>query len=153
MAVSRNLPPIALGIAKARRLVGLAQRELGARVGVSGRSVSRWETGHWEPHRAQRLSLLKVFAELPPPMVRELTVLLSGVDPGPPAPAAAPAPEPVDVRALVDRLVLSAADQLDVGPRSLRAALATMLGSLDRAQIALPAVLAALAPAAPSAKK
>ena len=46
-------------IAKQRRIQGLTQAELGACLGVSNKTVSRWENGNYLPD----LSLLRLLAQ------------------------------------------------------------------------------------------
>ena len=139
-----GLPPLALALTAARRQLNLDQSELAAKLEVSKRSISRWESGHWSPARMTHAAILQTFAPLPPSMLRELTRLLVGVDPGGPPSPAAPA---VDARGTMDALVYRAAEELDLGPRRVRAAIAGLLEGIERAGLSPRVAREALTPA------
>jgi hypothetical protein len=137
--------PLAAMLANGRRLLGLEQAELGAQIGVSARSVSRWETGQWVPARTNHEAVLVAFKRLPPEMLRELTRLLVGVDPGGSvASAAARATSAADAKGVMESLVLQVAEDLDIGPRRVRVAIATVLDGIERAGLSAKAARDAL---------
>jgi hypothetical protein len=140
----KGLPRLAVVLAEARRQLRLEQGELGAKIGVQARSISRWETGLWVPLGRNHAAILKAFAEVPPPLLRELTTLLVGVDPGErnPKPSLASVevkegPTVADARATMESLVFKVAEDLDIGPRGVRTAIATVLDGIERAGLSL----------------
>jgi transcriptional regulator with XRE-family HTH domain len=140
-----NLPRFAVVLAEARRFLNLEQAQLGEQIGVRGRTISRWESGLWMPMRGYHAGILEAFASVPPPLLRELTTLLVGVDPGDPASAAASAKATVaDARATMEALVFRVAEDLDIGPRGVRTAIATVLEALDQAGLSIRAAREAL---------
>ena len=145
-----GLPPLAVALAAARRQLNLTQGELAERLDLSKRSISRWESGHWSPMRMNHAAILETFAGLPAPMLRELTTLLVGVDPGGPSPAPLPA---VDARGTIELLVFRAAEELDLGPRRVRGAIARVLEGIERAGVSLRESREALGSASPVSSK
>jgi transcriptional regulator with XRE-family HTH domain len=141
------------------------QGQLGAKLGVSKRTLSHWECGHWLPPFKQRVHLVLSLHELPPEHVLEIAdglgvSLHPAVEPllkpyrdalygesedESPPPVAAPPPEPPpprpspeQVRAALDAVVRDAADGMNVLANDLRA-------TIDRALAASEALGGTLA--------
>jgi hypothetical protein len=130
------------------------QDDLGARLGVSRRTVSNWENGYWLPPFKQRLHVVLALRDAPPGFVLTIADALGvSVDPAvapllqpfrdaldPPAPVAPPLPppppepprvrpEPAHLRAAVDAVVRDAADAMNVAANELRAAVGRALAA------------------------
>jgi hypothetical protein len=87
---------------------------------------------------------LKAFGAVPAPLLRELTTLLVGVDPGGPASAANAELTFADATATMEALVFRVAEDLDLGPRGVRTAIATVLDGIERAELSAAAARDAL---------
>jgi len=144
MAKTKGLPASAIAFREARRHVRLSQQELAAELLASTRSISRWEMGHMLPDLHARVRVIEWARALPPsvgePVLSALGVVIAKApeptrapvpQPPPPAPVVAVrAPPAIDARALVDGAVVAMAEELDVGPRSLRRALDRFLATV-----------------------
>jgi transcriptional regulator with XRE-family HTH domain len=142
-------------IGRIRRELGVDQEVFGRRMGVSGRTLSRWETGRVVPTRAQCEAMLPFLAGASPESVRAFEEAAGLRDPAPPhaAPepspdspdsshASRPSPAPAaalpDLHAAVDDAVRAYAEDLDVSARRLRLVLAMFLGDLERLALPVP---------------
>jgi transcriptional regulator with XRE-family HTH domain len=120
----------------ARAKLGLEQRELAERMGVSGRTLGRWEQDEGTPSRRQLDTVVRTFAVLDGDTWRTIVAGLgmsieAALDA---CPAQRPLPRATDAqaRAALDAAVRRCAEDADVSPRRLRAALATLLAEVDR---------------------
>ncbi len=117
-----------LAVARARKALGITQRELGEQIGVKALSVSRWESAHAEVPRARREAITQLVNKTHP----ELALTLAH-DFGLPTELL----EKRDARTLrtqVDLVVLRTADSLDIVPslaRRVARELVMRLGALN----------------------
>lgn len=125
----------------AHRRARFQMQELASALGVSPRTLRRWEIGETHPSKKQWAKVVACLATYVPAEAVELA-RLAGV----PSPIAPPAP--VDTRA-IEEAIVRAADLLDVSPRRVRAA----VDALARATAGAGGTLADLAKAcAPEAR-
>ncbi len=139
-----------------RRELEWKQDQLARVLGVSKRTLSHWECAYALPSDKQRLHVTLSLRELPPAHLLDVADALGVADdaavapflqslrdeldpppapePPPPPPAPAPPPEPPRaapdprvVREAIDAVVRAAADEMNVKPGDLRAALRSAL--------------------------
>lgn len=122
----------------ARQRAGLTQLQLGLRLGLKARAVSRWERGDSAPTKRNLAALVTAIAAVNVDVAQQLKGTLF-----PPPPSAAPAVTvaPVDKAALFEVAVYRMADELDVSPRRVRGPLIRLLRSAISAEISLPNAL------------
>ncbi|MFI5298540.1 MAG: helix-turn-helix domain-containing protein [Polyangiales bacterium] len=125
-------PPLfAPAMRNARRAMILNQATVAEEIGVSAVTISRWEQGDCSPNGAARLGVVKWANGLVSPhreaIFEALGVML------PTATATPTATTKADKRRAIDAAVLATADALDVGPRSLRAALVQLIDAVESA--------------------
>lgn len=132
----------------ARRAERLSYVELGAKLGTKPVTVSRWESGEFQPSTAARPALVAWARSLPAATGEPLLRALGFDVPAPPAPApsASPAVPPRrDRERAANDAVLAMAERLDIGPRSLRRALTTLLAECESEGIDLATLRTAAA--------
>ena len=105
----------AAAVRRARKLLGLAQKDLGAALGLQGLSVSRWETARVGVPLPHRRALVSLLAARDPKAAGALAKDLGVVDPGTGARR-----DPKARRAELDAVVLRTAEALDVVPSLAR---------------------------------
>jgi DNA-binding XRE family transcriptional regulator len=151
-------------LSRLREEVGWTQELLALKLGVSRRTVSHWESGHWLPPFKLRAHVVLALQEAPPAHVLAVAdalgvsvdprleavvqPLLDALDPPPappPQPAPRPRPAPEPLRALVDPLVREAADGMNVLASDLRSAIGRVLAAAADAGALLEDVQAAVA--------
>lgn len=148
----------------ARRAVGMTQRQLGDELGVSHRTVLRWERGYSSPVPRQILAIAAMLRPDDDALADELlaTGHMNIIVSTAPAPAvttaasavAAPAPEGVATKPAIDAVVFAAAEAMDASPRAVRVGLAAAFAravELGLAADAVAAALSATVQAAPAA--
>jgi transcriptional regulator with XRE-family HTH domain len=128
-------------LAALRGSTALTQPQLATSLGVSAKTVSRWELGEKRPTRAQVLDLLRVLRAAEGVDFERLAHLarLAGLDPGEHAlpttthhaGAAASRLSAADVRTRADIALLATAEQLDISPRGLRQGLRAVLEAVE----------------------
>ena len=126
-------------IAQARREARMTQAFLANKVGASDRTLSRWETGTIPPSVSQLKGLIALLGKAEPATLEELRRaghLQPKLTPVPTM-ATIPAPPPTDAHSALDDLVRLYAEDLDISARRLRAALALLLGDLERLGVPL----------------
>ena len=143
----------------AQLALGVSQEELGRRIGVSRRTMTRWGTGQGSPgisHWAQIARLTYAVnrvlaAQIASEMGETLVSLGIEAPPPPPAPApvapAAPATPPIPVGDLVDSIVCAAAEAASATPQVMRPAILAALDRMRSVQLGVDEVRAALRPA------
>lgn len=135
-------------IREARLATRLTQEQLGRRLGLKGRAVYRWESGHSEPQRRHRRALVTAIRAMDVSVATQLeAALASESDGASAAPArtngstagtlatagaehAAPtlaAPAVLGESRALELLLFRMADELDLPPRRMRGALARLL--------------------------
>lgn len=150
---------LASGIRVARLAMGLTQEELGLRVGVKPRGVSRWEVGSSVPSRSHRKRLVMVAEGMAPNAAAKLAQVVAayeaarsarrrkgGAGSSPtatPATVVVPPPRP-DPRAVLERAIFLAADELDLPARRVRGVFARALGRVGSTGLTLAQVIAEL---------
>ena len=136
----------ARAIAAARKHLGESQTDFAQRFGVGRQTVARWEVGAAFPSELTRASIGDGMDEVPPALRVEIETALGG-EPPPPllvAPVSA-APQPtVDARAVMEAIVFRTAEDLDLGPRGVREAIANALAEMDRRGVSVQAGYEAL---------
>ena len=132
-----------------RESLGLAQEAFGSRIGVSRRTLTRWEAHGELPPVAQRKHIATAFPEAPAELRAALVASLDlGGDfeamvagPG----SLEPAPD------ALDSALLAMAEQLDMGPGRLRGALLGFLRRVQESGLPIEAACALIGP--PAGKK
>jgi transcriptional regulator with XRE-family HTH domain len=114
-----------------RRALKFTQRAFAKQIGVSTRTLSRWEFDDHHPPIAERNRVMTWVAHAPPALVRTLAYAWQVAVPPQAAlpPPEPPAPPPLEA-ALYD-----AAEEHDIGPRRLRAAIIHLLRAIERTQL------------------
>jgi transcriptional regulator with XRE-family HTH domain len=135
---------LARAIRKARLATGLNQEALGRRIGLQGRTLSRWECDTSTPSKAHRRALVTAVHVLDQNAAAALAAVFASdakESPGAPVPApapaapapvpAAPAPAPVapaaSPKVALELAVFAMADELDLPPRRVRNSLARLV--------------------------
>jgi transcriptional regulator with XRE-family HTH domain len=129
-------PKIGAVLAAGRRQLRLTQDEVGAHLGVSGRTIHRWETDQRRPRPRELPHLLRRLHELSPPLAARLA---SATGVALEAAGIAPAVSASDVaqRNALDAAICAAAEELDVSPRRLRPGVAALLARLREARVSI----------------
>jgi transcriptional regulator with XRE-family HTH domain len=120
-------------VVAARQEVGILQRQLAARLGISERSIQRMEAGQSPPGGAKCIQLAETLSDASDETWNALVEALElplQAPPDTPAPHE-PAPE-TDPAPGLDDLLRALADDLDVTAGRLRAAFDALLGEIDR---------------------
>jgi transcriptional regulator with XRE-family HTH domain len=117
-------------LAAARDLARLQLRQVGAAVGVHPRTVRRWELGETTPTSEQWAHLAAYYAAFVPEAAEQLARAAR-------VPSPIAVPPAVDDRAIEEAL-FRAADQLDVSPRRVRAAVRFLVTAVTNANGTLP---------------
>lgn len=110
----RRVTPASRALAATRQAARLRLDQASKAFGVHPRTMKRWEVGETHPKPAQWSRLAAFYARYAPTAAENLAQA-AGV------PSPFPAPPPVDAQAITSALY-RAADQLDVSPRRVRAA-------------------------------
>ncbi len=146
-------------IVHAQMALGTSQEELGKKLGVSRRTITRWMRRESYPSPLEWANL----ARLVYPRNRDLAVQIAsglketlvtlGIEappPPPPPPPAPPPPPPLPpTRDVVDSIVCAAADAIDVTPRAVRPAVVAVFDRYASLGLSLAQVLAELRPVSP----
>jgi DNA-binding XRE family transcriptional regulator len=146
--------------------MGWAQDVLAARLGISRRTLSHWETGHWLPPIKLRPHIVLALRNAPPEYVLEMADSLGvsvtpgtesmlqpfrdaleadQAEPAPPVPPPRVPPNPVVLRGAVDDVLRDAADEMNVSANELRAVLVRTLAACADQQATLEEAQAAVA--------
>jgi transcriptional regulator with XRE-family HTH domain len=136
-SVTRREPPhVEKGrrIREARSAVRLSQRELGARLGVIGRTVLRWEAGEFAPPARVREALLAALVDAGTPLVDALASAL-GMDEHRAARAAA-----------IEAALREAGEIADAKPSGIRAAIAHVLARAQEHGVGIAELAERVAP-------
>jgi transcriptional regulator with XRE-family HTH domain len=158
--MSRPSASFGLALQAVRSALGLSQSEFGARIGVSRRTLTRWEIHDELPPMGQRkhiaTSTLGAPAELRAALVRSLKLdegfaaSLAALQPAP-SPAAAPAP--TVTRPALDGAFLELCEHVEVAPGRMRAALVEFLRRAEGSGFSLSGARAHLEPKATKNKR
>jgi transcriptional regulator with XRE-family HTH domain len=139
-------------LSRVRSSLGLSQDDFGARLGVSRRTLTRWECHDELPPVGQRKHLATSFPDVPAAL-RAALVQTLGLDArfvatlDPPPPALAPALSPAaQVASAVDGAFLELCEGVDVAPGRLRSGLVAFLRRLEASGLSLDAVRSRLEP-------
>lgn len=141
--------PLAKAIREARHAARLTQEDLGRQLGLRGRAVHRWERGTSVPRRTLRSALIRVIQARSQPAAAALAAAFDNHIARtkgwlPPAPALPAPTKPSDPVAL-QLAIFAAADELDLAPGRLRAAMARLFVRVADAGYSLEAARRALA--------
>jgi DNA-binding XRE family transcriptional regulator len=123
-------------IVYAQSALGTSQEELGKKLGVSRRTMTRWTRGDSHPSPQEWANLARLVYPRNRALAEEIatklkeTLVTLGIEgppappPAPPPPSPAPVPRPFPPAGdLVDSVVCAAADAIGVTPRAVRPAL------------------------------
>jgi hypothetical protein len=128
--------------------LGLNQRTLGELLGVSARTIQRWQRGGTTLLPSQVARLAAALHPRDPALAERVAkaggTSLAELQVGTP-------PRAPTLRHLVDSMVCAAADAMDVLPSAVRPALAAAFGRAYEMGVSVETVQAELAPAAPAA--
>ena len=138
--------PLARAIRTARLASGLTQNQLGTRLGLKGRAVSRWELDASAPRRRHRRELVAVISAANQAAAATLAAVIAsetkparGAATAAPAPVPEPAPPAIDPQLRLELAVFAMADELDVPAGRLRAALIKLLKRMRETNLTLDA--------------
>ncbi len=148
---------ISKAVWEARRLLQVNQRELGELLGLSSRTIQRWDkSGSFQPYHLPEMA--RAVHPKDPALAARIAALVGrtledlGLAPGPALPAPPP-PHPAshplspEMKAhLVDAVVCAAADALSLPPASARPALVAAFRKAADVKLTMADVLAVLAP-------
>jgi transcriptional regulator with XRE-family HTH domain len=141
-----------------------SQEDWGAHLGISAKTVSRWESGFRLPTRGQAMEIILKLRDKPNvnrALLEELAIQYA-LDPDewvpsvaapvstPPPPA--PRPSSTDLRAIAESALFAAAEREDAPARALRATVLTVLGAVEKTGCTIAELKAALAPIAKKGK-
>jgi transcriptional regulator with XRE-family HTH domain len=131
-----------------RAALHLSQSDLGARLGVSRRTLTRWEIHDELPPIGQRKHIATSFPDVPQELRAALVRSLALGDEFVAAPAAAPpAPRPASLpAAALDGAFLELCERVDLAPGRLRLALVEFLRRAEAMELSLQAIRAGLEP-------
>ena len=150
-------------LVQAQHALVYSQTELGQLVGVSRRTVWRWQGGQSSPDHRELLTIIGKVHAVNVPLATRLAAAIGatleslGVVPPPkaiekPADKAGPLADPVQRRAFVDAVVCAAAEALDVSPRVVRRALAIAVARARETGVSLDVLGETLSRQAPQKK-
>jgi transcriptional regulator with XRE-family HTH domain len=135
--------PVSRAIRDARLAMGLTQQQLGQYVGLKAHAVYRWEAGFNIPRKAMRRKLLKEVELRKPEAAAQLQATFDthltrgGALPALAAVVAPVAPAQPTGALAMELAVFAMADELDLAPRRLRAALPRLLLRMQSAGYSL----------------
>lgn len=127
---------LGLAIREARRAAGLSQHQLGLRLGLKGRAISRWERSDNTPTKRNLTALLTAVGAVNQAAASSLAVAMGRDQQAPAVASAVAAPANIEP-ATLELAVFSMADELDLPPRRIRGALARLLKRLQIANLSL----------------
>lgn len=134
----RPLPPIGKHLYDARRALHLTQAAFGARLGVTKRTVQRWELCWTRPSSGDVARILDQVDAMDVAVGVTLRTAVTGVTPPPPPRTAA------EEKQIIADLIHEMADTLDVSPRRAREAMLRAAERLESAGMRAQHVVAAL---------
>jgi transcriptional regulator with XRE-family HTH domain len=134
--------PLAQAIRDARLTLRLTQEQLGKRLGLKGRAIYRWERDDSAPRRYHRRQLVTAIEAIDPGVATTLRAAIESHERNPRgivvvAPPPAPAPAQPTGAVALELAIFAMADELDLPPRRLRAALVKLLARLAEAGFSL----------------
>jgi transcriptional regulator with XRE-family HTH domain len=151
--LNRNITPL---LFRARQSVGMSQAAFGDSLGVSKRTVSRWETGGATLSPFQACQLARMVYPKDTALAAEVAAAASesleslGLVVRAPAPLNPPPSPVLPPRLVVDAVVCVAADALGAAPSTVRAALYAAFKRASELRLSVDEVEKALAPLAPT---
>ncbi|HEY3821441.1 MAG TPA: helix-turn-helix transcriptional regulator [Polyangiaceae bacterium] len=156
--MARQADQFGLALQAVRHALRLTQDVLGARLGVSRTTLTRWEIRNELPPIGQRKHLATSFpdapSELRAALVRTLELDEQFVASlGPPRPAPSPPAPPTLPPGALDGAFLELCESVDVPPARLRAGLAEFLRRAEATGVTLEGTRAQLQPAPKAARK
>jgi transcriptional regulator with XRE-family HTH domain len=139
--------PVKFGqsIRGARRAAGLTQAQLGMRVGLKGRAISRWDRDDNTPTRRNRKALVTAINAVNQDAGAKLAAAIASDEPPTKTAAAVPAAQPIvppiSGAVLFEHAIFGMADELDLPPRRIRGALVRLLKRLGEQDVSLDMAL------------
>jgi hypothetical protein len=147
LAIRGGLVSVALHL-EARRVLVLGQRTLGERLGVSARTVQRWDAGESVPATFHWHEMARAVHPIDPGLAGRLAEVggsslaaLGLAEPPTAVPSGAH-----DLRHLADGVVCAAAESIDLSPRIVRTALLAAFRRARAMNLTMEDVESALAP-------
>jgi transcriptional regulator with XRE-family HTH domain len=133
-----------------RNALGESQSTFGGRFGVSRRTLTRWESDGELPPVAQQIHLAVELRHVDAALLRPLLASMVHLHEDVVALVTSATVRtetlpPATAKAQVDGALALMAEELDIGPRKLRAALATLVERLHAAGVAMDGARGALA--------
>lgn len=123
--------PVAHAIREARLTLRMTQEQLGRYVGLKAHAVYRWEAGYALPKRSAQRALVETVGLRSQQAAAQLKAAfeshLARGGQAPPAPILAAAPAQPTGGLALELAIFALADDLDLAPRRLRAALPKLL--------------------------
>jgi DNA-binding XRE family transcriptional regulator len=128
-------------LGQARREARMTQAFLGNKVGVSERTLSRWETGAIGPSLSQLRELIAMLSKANAETLDALKKAAHLVPKLAPVPSIPPGPSllPSAAPGSLDDSIRAFAEDLDVSARRLRMAMALLLGDIEKAGLSVNA--------------
>lgn len=139
----------AQAVCNARAETGLTQRELGRRIGLSGRAISRWEQGVGSSTRRNRAALVMAISLVNAEAGERLKAAFEAATPDAAPREVAPEPAPASHDVSVKLSLLALVHQLDVPVGRVRTALVQFCKELSRTQLTVDALGACVERALP----
>jgi DNA-binding XRE family transcriptional regulator len=135
----------------ARSALSLNQRSLAEFLGISSRTVQRWDAGRSQPVDAEWHKLARAVHPIDPELAARLAKAgRSSLDE---LGLGRAAPPPIDVRHLADGVVCAAAESMDLTPRAVRPAVFAAFRRARQMRLTVEDMESALAPPEPPRKK
>ncbi|HEY3820060.1 MAG TPA: helix-turn-helix transcriptional regulator [Polyangiaceae bacterium] len=134
-----------LALTRVRAALGLSQESFGARIGVSRRTLTRWEIYDELPPVGQRKHLATSLPDAPPELRAALVRTLQ-LDDAFIAPLVEPPPAPAPSTAALDGAFLALCEQVELAPGRMRAGLVAFLRRAEAMGLSLEATRAGLEP-------
>ena len=146
--MAKRSPGFGQALYAVRDALRMSQDAFGARLGVSRRTLTRWEIHDELPPLGQRKHIATSFPDVPAPLRAALVRALQLDDPfvaslTPPAPAA---PAALAEAASVDAAFLDLCERLDLSPARLRLPLVEFVRRAEASGLSLAAIRARLEP-------
>ncbi len=144
--------PVSPLVARAQRVLGHRNEELGARLGVSKRTVVRW----WSRGATLSLNQVRTLARLvhpkDPALAEEIAAAASETLESLGLVSPAQPPPPLPVASIVEAVVCAAADALNAPPGAARGAVLAAFRRARELRLSVNDVEAALTPPPPPSK-
>ena len=147
MFISRGMSAAEI-VVRAARALGDSQGQLGQRLGVSRRTISRWTQGTTSPVEADVVQIVRLVFPRDPALAARIALEIGATPESLGLVAPAPARPALPAELVVEGVVCAAADAGDVSPRAMKAALRAAMKRARELGVTMEEVEKALAPPA-----